>query len=70
MHATRANDSLYYFGPGPFEGELELRGLAEGSHRVVDFSTNELVATVTGPTARIPVEAAGNIYLKASAVGE
>jgi hypothetical protein len=31
MHATRANDSLDYFGPGPFAGELELRGLGEGS---------------------------------------
>ena len=70
MHATRAYDSIYYFGPGPFEGELELRGLEKGSYRVVDFSTEELVATVTGPTARIPLEVAGNIYLKATAVRE
>jgi hypothetical protein len=66
MHATRANDSLYYFGPGPFEGELELRGLGPGSCRVVDFRTDELVATVTGPTARIPLEVIGSIYLKAT----
>jgi alpha-galactosidase len=70
LHATRANDSIYYYGPGPFEGELELRGLEDATYRVVDFSTGELVATVTGPTARLPIAASGSLYLKATAVGE
>jgi alpha-galactosidase len=70
MHVTRASGSLYYFGPGPFAGQLELRGLEERRYRVADLGTGELVATVTGPLARVPFEATGIISLKATPVSD
>jgi alpha-galactosidase len=66
FHVTRRNDNLYYFAPGSFKGKVELRGLDKASYTLTDFSTNEIIANIEGPIARVEINAENNIYLKAA----
>lgn len=68
VHVTKKNGVLYYFAPGPFNGSLELRGLAEGLYNVSDLFTKEPIAAIEGPSAKINLKREGNIYLKVEVV--
>ncbi len=65
FHVTKKDDNLFYFAPGPFKGEAELRGLDSKSYTIIDFSTEETIATVQGPIAKINIDVENDIYLKA-----
>jgi len=67
FHVTKKDDKLYYFAPGPFKGEVELRGLDNTSYSIIDFSTNDTIALVKGPVAKVNIDFENNIYLKAIA---
>ncbi|NQT23825.1 alpha-galactosidase [candidate division KSB1 bacterium] len=67
FHVTKKDDNLYYFAPGPFKGEAELRGLDNKSYTIIDFSSNETITTVNGPVAKVNIDVESDIYLKATA---
>ncbi len=69
FHVTRNYGNLYYFAPGPFKGEAELRGLDKASYSILDFNTNEIIANVEGSIAKINIDAKKNICLKAMKTG-
>jgi alpha-galactosidase len=68
FHVTKKDDVLYYFAPGPFNGEAQLRGLDHASYSIIDFSTNQKIATVEGPIAYVNISANDDIYLKAKKI--
>jgi alpha-galactosidase len=65
FHVTKKDDNMYYFAPGPFKGETELRGLDSNSYTIIDFSTNKTIASVKGPIAKVTIDVENDIYLKA-----
>lgn len=65
FHVTKKDDTFYYFAPGPFEGEVELRGLdSNTSYLIKDFSTDETITTINGLKATVKVNTENDIYLK------
>ena len=68
IHVTKKDNALYYFAQGPFQGEVELRGLESKRYQISDISANENIATVEGPNAKISVTVDGNINLKAEII--
>lgn len=68
VHVTKKDGIFYFFAPGPFNGELELRGLGEGEFEVKDLYTKELISNVYGPVTKINLKREGNIYLKVEPV--
>jgi len=66
FHVTKKDNNFYYFAPGPYKGDIELRGLGEGSYIISDLSSKEELGTVTGRDAKLIIERSGNIYLKAT----
>jgi len=65
FHVTQKDGDFYYFAPGPFEGDVELRGLGEKLYTVVDYSVNDTIAVVKGPLAKVTIQTDQDIYLKA-----
>jgi alpha-galactosidase len=55
-HVIRKKGSLYYafFAPS-FTGTLELRGLAPGTYRVLDYVNGKDLSDVNGPTGRLEI---------------
>lgn len=70
FHVTKKSDNLYYFAPGPFNGQVELRGLEETSYAILDLYTNEVVAQVEGPWAKVNIDVKDDIILKAAIVNQ
>lgn len=68
VHVTKKDGIYYFFAPGPFEGNLELRGLKAEKYNVSDLYTSELIATIVGPLAKINLKRNNNIYLKVKTV--
>ena len=55
-HAVRQNGRLYYaFYAGQWNGPVELRGLGQGSYKVVDIWTGKMLGSVTSAASRLPV---------------
>ena len=67
FHVTKKDDKFYYFAPGPYKGEIELRGLGSGTYEISDLSTNEILATLRGTIAKLTIERTDDIYLKVTA---
>ena len=65
---TRKDDVFYYFAPGPYNGNLELRGLENGKYEIHDLYSKELVANVDGQDAKVNISREGNICLKVKPV--
>jgi len=62
----KKDKKFYYFAPGPYKGEVELRGLNSGSYTISDLSTNEILAIVHENDAKLTIDRSGDIYLKAT----
>lgn len=67
VHVTKNNGIYYYFAPGPFEGEFEIRGLESRTYMVNDLYSKDSISIVEGPVAKINLKRDGNIYLKVEA---
>lgn len=65
FHVNKKDGNFYYFAPGPFKGDVELRGLDKVSYSLVNLSTNEVLAKVSGPTAKVTIDFGDDIYIKA-----
>ena len=48
-----------------WKGEVELRGLKPGTHKIVDYVNHKSLGMVQGPTARLEVEFEDNLLLEA-----
>jgi alpha-galactosidase len=70
MHVTKKDNAFYFFAQGPFDGDLELRGLEEKRYSVKDLFTNELISIVEGLAPKINLKREKNIYLKVEAVNQ
>ncbi len=56
-HAIKKDNKMYYaFYADSYTGNVELRGLASRSYKVVDYENEKEYGTVRGPVATIPVE--------------
>lgn len=64
VHVTKNNNIYYYFAQGPFEGELEIRGLEDAKYKVSDLYSKEFIANIKGPLATVDIKKESNIYLK------
>jgi alpha-galactosidase len=70
FHVTKKDEKFYFFAPGPYKGEIELRGLGSETYEVVDLSTNEILATLWGTNAKLKIEHTDDIYLKVTPIDE
>ena len=68
VHVTKKDDVYYYFAQGPFEGDLEIRGLEDKKYKASDLFTKEFISIVDGPVAKINLKRDGNVHLKVEAV--
>ena len=68
FHVTKKNGVFYFFAQGPFDGEIELRGLNAEKYKVSDLYTKAFIKLVDGPLAIINLKRDGNIYLKVEVV--
>lgn len=66
VHALRQDGELYYYVPGGFDGELELRGLENKTYAIVDYINNVELGIVEGPIAKLGVDRATDIHFKAT----
>jgi alpha-galactosidase len=65
-HAIRKDGSMYYAFYAPeWDGEVELRGLGEGTYRVSDYVHGVDLGTVKGPAARLSAKFEGSLLLEA-----
>lgn len=51
--------------PGKWNGEVELRGLANREYHVTDYVNGKDMGTVTGPVAKLKVDFVGSLLLEA-----
>jgi alpha-galactosidase len=70
-YAIAKDGKMYYafFSPDPakpWKGEIELRGLAPGKYRVVDYVAGRELGAVTSPNARLATEFTHHLLLGAS----
>lgn len=67
-YAIEKDGAMYYafFAPGAFKGEVELRGLKPGSHRVVDYVDGKELGSVdaVGSVGRIKVDFKEHLLLE------
>jgi alpha-galactosidase len=70
FHVTKKGEKFYYFAPGPYKGEIELRGLGSGTYEISDLSTNEILTTSKGTNAKLMIDRTDDIYLKVTPVDE
>ena len=64
-HAIRKGDTLHYaFYADTWNGEVELRGLKEGTYRVVDYVNDQDYGTVEGAQAKLPVQFKQHLLLE------
>ncbi|MCD6365039.1 MAG: alpha-galactosidase, partial [Planctomycetes bacterium] len=64
-HAISRDGRMYYaFFADAFDGELELRGLSAGVHRVVDYENDVDAGEVVGPTGRLKAAFEGHLLLE------
>jgi alpha-galactosidase len=68
VHVTKKNDVFYFFAQGPFEGNLEIRGLEKSEYKIIDLYTKKFISIVDGPLAIINLKRDGNIHLKVEVV--
>jgi alpha-galactosidase len=68
FHVTKKDGVLYYFAPGPYSGDVELRGLDAVQYQISDLSTGENIAKIEGPEAKLILTVHGNINLKAEII--
>lgn len=78
-YAISKNGKMYYgfYAPEPpgktggqtgkYSGEIELRGLGNGTYRVTDYVNGKDYGTVSGPTGKLKVEFQGSLLLEAAA---
>ncbi len=65
-HAIEKGMTMYYAFYAPkFDGQVELRGLKQGSYRVIDYENGKSLGTVSGPQARLAVSFAKHLLIKA-----
>jgi alpha-galactosidase len=66
-HAIRKDGRMYYafFAP-QWAGQVELRGLGQGSYRVTDYVNGKVLGTVTGPRGRLAVEFRKSLLVEAA----
>ena len=70
-HVISKDGAMHYAFYAPrFDGEIELRGLGEGAHRVVDALNGRAVATVTAAANRVRVAFVGHLMLRTLPIGE
>jgi alpha-galactosidase len=56
-HIVRKDKTMYYaFYAKQWKGPVELRGLEDRKYSVFDYVAGKSLGTVSGPTARLPVE--------------
>jgi len=77
-YAVSAGGRMYYafFAPGVerwqttgrWRGEVELRGLAPGRYRVVDYEHGVEMGTVNAPSARLQVDFDKHLLLEVTAM--
>jgi len=67
MHAVARGDTLYYavYATPDFVGTVPLRGLKVQRYTILDYVHGTTLATVSGPTAELPVTVSGSLLLKA-----
>jgi alpha-galactosidase len=64
-HAIRKDKTMYYaFFFKNWKGPIELRGLDDRKYSVVDYVTGKNFGTVSGHSARLPVEFDGHLLLE------
>jgi alpha-galactosidase len=64
-HVIRKDQTMYYaFFAKQWKGTVELRGLDDRNYSVVDYVTGKSLGTVSGHTARLPVEFDGNLLVE------
>jgi len=72
-YAIEKNGRMYYafyapeqgHKPGPWHGEVELRGLANRSYRVTDYVSQRDLGMVHGPTAKLRLDFTGSLLIEA-----
>ncbi len=65
-HAVSKDGKMYYaFYADGWEGSVELRGLAAGQYRVVDYENDRPLGTVAGPTATLKVDFNKHLLIEA-----
>jgi alpha-galactosidase len=73
-YAIEKGGRMYYafYSPDPggaWRGEVELRGLAAGRHRVLDYENDRELGPVEGARPRLPVRFTGHLLLEVSPEG-
>jgi len=68
-YAIRKNGEMYYafYTPYPddsWKGEIELRGLAPGKYRVLDYPDNKEMGVIDAANPRIPAAFTGSLLLE------
>lgn len=68
-YAIEKDGKMYYafFSPEaekPWKGEVELRGLASGRHRITDYVDGKSLGEITAPDARLRVEFTDHLLLE------
>lgn len=65
-HAIQMADKMYYSFYAPhFDGNVELRGLKEGSYKVIDYVNNKILGEVKGPIGQLKISFEKNLLVKA-----
>jgi alpha-galactosidase len=65
-HVIQMADNMYFsFYASHFEGNVELRGLKEGSYKVIDYVNNKILGEVKGPIGRLHINFENNLLVKA-----
>jgi alpha-galactosidase len=64
-HVVRKDLTMYYaFYAKQWNGSIELRGLEDRNYTVVDYVNGTSLGTVSGPTAKLPVEFKTHLLLE------
>jgi alpha-galactosidase len=74
-YAIEKDGAMYYafyapaddeaHGKGPWNGEIELRGLSNRTYQVVDYANGKDYGSITGPTAKLRVAFSESLLLEA-----
>jgi alpha-galactosidase len=66
-HVIRKGDKIYFaFFADKWDGDVELRGLKEGSYQLYDYVNEKDYGRVSGPAGRIPVTFSDYLLLEAT----
>jgi alpha-galactosidase len=65
-HVIQKNKELYYaFYAKHWSGRVELRGLQDGSYRIIDYVNNKDLGKVHGPKATLSAEFTQHLLIEA-----